>query len=365
MRGADQQQGSMLCLLSPEQRVPQHHPLRGIRRVADDAVKGLDPILDDMYSSTGRPSIPPERLLKSFVLMALYSVRSERLFCEQLDYNLLFRWFLDMDMVEDSFDHSTFSKNRQRLLDHGVAQHFFSQVVGHARGEGLLSDDHFTVDGTLIDAWASLKSFRPKDEPPPDQDTLDDPGNPTVDFRGEKRSNRTHRSATDPESRLMRKGKGKEAKLSYCLNALMENRNGLLVDFRVAQATGTAERQTALAMLEQSLPGSKRITLGADKGYDTWKFVTLCRILKVTPHVARNTGRKGGSSIDARTTRHEGYGISQRIRKRVEEIFGWTKTVGNFSKTRYLGQAKTQMAAYFVGAAYNLLRIAKLTEAPG
>ena len=223
MRGADQKQGSMLCLLSPEQRVPQNHPLRGIRRVADDAVKGLDSILDDMYSSTGRPSIPPERLLKSFVLMALYSIRSERLFCEQLDYNLLFRWFLDMDMIEDSFDHSTFSKNRQRLLDHGVAQHFFAQVVGYARGEGLLSDDHFTVDGTLIDAWASLKSFRPKGEPPTDQDSLDDPGNPTVDFRGEKRSNRTHRSTTDPESRLLRKGKGKEAKLSYCLNALMEN----------------------------------------------------------------------------------------------------------------------------------------------
>jgi hypothetical protein len=277
-------------------------------------------------------------LLKSFILMALYSIRSERLFCEQLDYNLLFRWFLDMDMVEDSFNHSVFSKNRQRLLDHGIAQLFFSQVVGYARGKGLLSDDHFTVDGTLIEAWASLKSFRPKGEKPSSPSSTDDAGNPTVNFRGETRSN---------------------------LNALMENKNGLLVDFRVAPATGMAERETALTMLDESLPGSKLITLGADKGYDTWKFVNLCRMRKVTPHVAQNTGRKGGSAIDGRTTRHPGYSVSQRIRKRVEEIFGWTKTVGNFAKTRYLGLAKTQLAAHFVGAAYNLLRVAKLQEATG
>jgi transposase len=365
MRGADQQQGSMLCLLSPDQRVPKNHPLRGIRLVADDALEGMDSVLDEMYSTTGRPSIPPERLLKSFILMALYSIRSERLFCEQLDYNLLFRWFLDMDMVEDSFNHSVFSKNRQRLLDHGIAQLFFSQVVGYARGKGLLSDDHFTVDGTLIEAWASLKSFRPKGEKPSSPSSTDDAGNPTVNFRGETRSNQTHRSTTDPESRLMRKGKGKEAKLSYCLNALMENKNGLLVDFRVAPATGMAERETALTMLDESLPGSKLITLGADKGYDTWKFVNLCRMRKVTPHVAQNTGRKGGSAIDGRTTRHPGYSVSQRIRKRVEEIFGWTKTVGNFAKTRYLGLAKTHLAAHFVGAAYNLLRVAKLQEATG
>ena len=365
MRGADQQQGSMLCLLSPDQRVPKNHPLRGIRLVADEALKGMDSVLDEMYSTTGRPSIPPERLLKSFILMALYSIRSERLFCEQLDYNLLFRWFLDMDMVEDSFNHSVFSKNRQRLLEYGIAQLFFSQVVVYARGKGLLSDEHFTVDGTLIEAWASLKSFRPKGEKRSDTDSIDDPGNPTVDFRGEKRSNQTHRSTTDPESRLMRKGNGKEAKLSYCLNALMENRNGLLVDFRVAPATGTAERDTALTMIDESLPGSKLITLGADKGYDTWKFVNLCRMRKVTPHVAQNTGRKGGSAIDGRTTRHPGYSVSQRIRKRVEEIFGWAKTVGNFAKTRYLGLVKTQLAAHFVGTAYNLLRVAKLQEATG
>jgi transposase len=365
MRGADQKQGNMLCLISPDLRVPKSHPLRSIRRVADEAFKEMDAVLAGMYSRTGRPSIPPERLLKSFVLMALYSIRSERLFCEQLDYNLLFRWFLDMDMVEDSFDHSSFSKNRQRLLDHGVAQKFFVQVVGYARKKELLSEDHFTVDGTLIEAWASLKSFKPKDEKPKENDPPDDPGNPSIDFKGQKRKNSTHASTTDPESLLMRNGKGKEAKLSYCLNALMENRNGLLMDFKLASATGTAERETALEMLDQSLPGSKRITLGADKGYDTFKFVTLCRLRKVTPHVTQNTARKGGSCIDARTTRHKGYQVSQRVRKRVEEIFGWAKTVGNFRKTRFVGLDKAQLAAYFVGAEYNLVRIAKLTEEPG
>jgi len=364
MRGEYAKQAAMVCLISPDQLVPPDHPLRRIKKLADGALKGLSPVFDQMYSRVGRPSIPPERLLKSLLLTALYSVRSERLFCEQLSYNLLFRWFLDMDMVGEGLDHSTFSKNRQRLLAHEVAGRFFAEVVGLARKQGLLSDEHFSVDGTLIDAWASLKSFRPKGESPGDRTPPDDPGNPSVDFRGEKRSNRTHQSTTDPEARLMRKSEGDKARLAYSLNALMENRNGLLVDFRVTEANPSAERDAAVEMLEQSLPGSKRLTLAGDKAYDTHMFVALCRLLTVTPHVAQNTTRKGGSAIDRRTTRHAGYSLSQRARKKIEEIFGWVKTTANFRRTRYRGQAKTQLAAYLVGAAYNLLRMARLLEDP-
>jgi len=291
--------------------------------------------------------------------MGFYTVRSERLFCEQLDYNLLFRWFLDMGLDEPSFDHSSFSRNRARLLKHDVAREFFARIVEYAQDLGLISDDHFTVDGTLIEAWASLKSFKPKDgsnDTPPD-----DPGNPTVNFHGERRSNATHESTTDPEARLARKGAGKEAKLCYSGNALMENRNGLLVDFQIVEANGTAERRTAIEMLDQSLPGTSRITLGADKAYDTTDFVSTCRALKVTPHVAANDRRPGGSALDRRTLRHSGYVISQQKRKRVEEIFGWIKTVANFRRTRYRGRELTQLAAYLVGAAYNLMRIARLT----
>jgi transposase len=362
MRGENTKQGSMLMLMSPETVVPADHPIRDIKKLADEALARLSPTFDAMYASVGRPSIPPERLLKAQLLMALYTVRSERQLCEQIAYNLLFRWFLDMDMVEPTFDPTVFTKNRDRLLEHDVAGEFFRAVVEQARSARLMSSDHFTVDGTLIDACASLKSFKkkdaPKKQPPPD-----DPGNPTVNFHGEKRSNETHASTTDPESKLARKGKNQEAKLRYSAHALMENRNGLLVDFRVAEANGRAECETALAMLDEYKEKAGSITVGADKGYDSHEFVAECRALNVVPHVAQNIHEHRGSAVDDRTTRHAGYAISQRIRKRVEEIFGWCKTVGGFRRTKYRGRQRTQMAAFLVGAAYNLLRITRLLPA--
>jgi transposase len=360
MRGEPTKQATMLSLVSPEQRVPANHPLRRVKKLADAALAKMSPIFDAMYAESGRPSIPPEFLLKATLLMAFYSVRSERLFCEQLDYNLMFRWFLDMSMLEDSFEHSVFSKNRERLLKHEASKVFFAEVVAQAREAKLMSDEHFTVDGTLIDAWASLKSFKNKDAKKSSGSDKDDPGNPSVDFHGEKRSNDTHESTTDPESRLARKGKGKEAKLSYSGHALMENRNGLLVDFRIEEANGTAERDVALEMLRDALPEAARATVAGDKGYDTKDFVAKCRELGITPHVAQNISVHRGSAIDGRTTRHAGYAVSQRIRKRVEEIFGWAKTVGCFRKTRYRGKERSQFAGYMIGTAYNLLRIAKL-----
>ena len=356
MRGADTKQSSMLCLMSPESMVPAKHPLRRVKRLADGVLAELSPSFDAMYSAIGRPSIPPERLLKATLLMAFYTVRSERLLCEQLDYNLLFRWFLDMDMTEPSIDHSTLSRNRERLLKHDVAGEFFRAVVDVARAEKLLSDEHFSVDGTLIEAWASLKSFRRKDEKPPKKDDGDgppeDPGNRWVDFHGEKRTNDTHESKTDPE-----------AKLSYSAHALMENRHGLLVDLRVAEANGRAEREVALEMLD-GLDTLGPVTVGADKGYDTRDFVAGARERKAVPHVAQNQHARRRSAIDGRVTRHPGYAVSQRIRKRIEEIFGWIKTIGGFRRTRFKGRERTQLAAHFVGAAYNLLRIAKLQVGP-
>jgi transposase len=362
MRGEERRQRSMLMVMNVEERVPEEHPLRRIKQLAEMVLKELSPIFDSMYSETGRPSIPPERLLKASLLMALYTVRSERLFCEQLNYNLLFRWFLDMELDEASFDHSSFSTNRTRLLEHEVAGEFFRGVVEQARALKLLSDEHFTVDGTLVEAWASLKSFKRKGEgagqPPAD------PGNPTVNFHGERRRNATHQSTTDPEALLARKGQGKEARLCYSANALMENRHALLVDFQVEPADGYAERRAALAMADERLAGGRRITLGGDKGYDTHDFVADCRALKITPHVAQNQGRRGGSALDARTVGHPGYAVSQWIRKRVEEAFGWMKTIGGLRKTRYRGRERVQMHAYLVAAAYNLLRIARLVPAP-
>jgi len=362
MRGEGRRQRSMLMVIDLEQRVPKEHPLRRIKQLTEAVLEELSAIFDQMYSAVGRPSIPPERLLKASLLMALYTVRSERLFCEQLEYNLLFRWFLDMELDEPSFDHSSFTTNRKRLLEHEVAGEFFRGVVEQARVLKLLSSEHFTVDGTLIEAWASLKSFKRKDQKP--GDGPDDPGNPTVNFHGERRSNQTHQSTTDPEALLARKGKGKEAKLYYSANALAENRNCLLIDFQVEPADGRAERRAAVAMADERLAGSRRITLGGDKGYDTREFVASCRELKVTPHVAQNLTRPGGSALDARTTRHQGYAVSQWIRKRIEESFGWMKTIGGLRKTRYRGCHRVQMHAYFVGAAYNLLRIARLVPAP-
>lgn len=351
----------MLSLVQPEQRVPADHPLRAVKKLADAALGDLEAVFTGMYSATGRPSIPPERLLKGTLLMALYTVRSERMFCEQLEYNLLFRWFLDMSMDEPGFDPTTFTKNRERLLKHDVAGEFFRAVVTQGRRANLMSREHFTVDGTLIEAWASMKSFRKKDESSEDRDPPDDKGNPTVNFRGEQRTNATHESERDPEAKLARKGDGKEAKLAFSQHVLMENRSGLIIDMRMAPATGTAEREMAIDMLGEANQCRQPITVGADKGYDTKEFVGVCRALKITPHVARNAGPRRRSAIDGRTTRHEGYRASQRIRKRVEEVFGWIKTVGNFRRTRYRGLARSNLAALFVGAAYNLLRIARLS----
>lgn len=354
MRGSSNPQSSMFLSVPVERRIPATHPLRAIKAYSDACLAELESTFEMMYSKGGRPSIPPERLLKSTLLMALYSIRSERLFCEQLEYNLLFRWFLDMDVNEPAFNHSTFSHNRERLLAHDVAKRFFGEVVGTAKQQGLVSDEHFTVDGTLIEAWASIKSFRPKDEddnPPPS-----DLGDTSVDFKGEKRSNKTHMSKTDPEARLARKGAGKEAKLSFAAHALMENRSGLLVDFAVTQATGHAERMAALGMLCFNAPLNKHATVGADKGYDTADFVDGARRLGITPHVAQ----KKHSAIDGRTASRAGYAISQKKRKLVEESFGWMKTVGQWRKTRYVGVQLNRMHGYMMAAAYNLVRMSRL-----
>ena len=347
----------MFSYLSPEGRVPHDHPLRPIRSITDVVLKGLSKRFDELYEDKGRPSIAPEKLLRALLLQVLYTIRSERLLMEQLAYNLLFRWFTGLNMDEEVWVPTVFSKNRDRLLEGDVARAFFEGVLGEARTAGLLSDEHFSVDGTLIEAWASQKSFRPKDETgsPPD----DDPGNPTVNFHGEKRGNATHESVTDPDARLARKSGGHEAKLAYCGNVLIENRNGLVVDTEVFPANGTAERDAALVMAER-LEGTRRVTLAADKGYDTREFVAETRGMKVTPHVAQNERRPGGSAIDERTTRHESYKVSQHKRKRIEEVFGWLKTVGALRKTRHRGIFKVGWVFTFAAAAYNLVRMRNL-----
>ena len=352
MRGKQEKQITMLSSLTPDQLVPQDHPIRRIKPIVDQALSELSPTFNRMYADLGRPSIPPEHLLKASLLIALYSIRSERQFCERLQYDLLFKWFLDLNIRDPAFDASSFSKNKARLLEHQVAREFLTAVVAEARRRKLLSEDHFTVDGTLLEAWASLKSIHPKDsgEPPKQGDR-----NPDVDFRGEPRTNDTHQSSTDPEARLARKGAGKEAKLCFAGHVLMDNRTGLVVDVTVTRATGIAERDTALDMIEK-VPGSRRITVGADKGYDTRDFVTACREMNVTPHVAR----RRWSIVDKRTTRHAGYQFSQRVRKRIEEIFGWVKTVGGGRKLRYKGVERNQLWAELTAAAYNLVRMAKL-----
>lgn len=361
MRGRRDAQVSMLTFIDPEARVPANHPLRTIKRVADEALAALSPEFDRMYAEGGRPSIPPERLLKASLLIALYSVRSERAFCEQLDYDILFRWFLDMDLMEPSFDATSFTKNRERLLRQRVGQQLFEHVAAFAAERGLLSDEHFTVDGTLIQAAASLKSFKRTDGNPPAQPP-DDPGNPSVDFHGERRTNATHQSTTDPQARLFRKGNSQEARLAFMAHALMENRHGLLVDFQVTQASGTAERDMARQLLQKAKTrGFHPSTVGADKNYDSRQCVEELRQLGITPHVAQNTSRRR-SAIDRRTTRYPGYVTSQRLRKRVEEIFGWMKTVGGFRQTRYRGLDRTGLAGYLVATAYNLVRLVKLLQ---
>jgi transposase len=357
MRGTDQQQNHIFSYISPEQRVRKDHPLRPIRGMVDEVLKELSPEFDKMYAKAGRPSIPPEQLFRALLLQMLYSVRSERLLMEQIDYNILFRWFVGLNLDDEVWDATTFTKNRDRLLEAEVAKEFLGRVVAQAREKGWISDEHFTVDGTLLEAWASVKSFQARNKkswPPPD-----DPGNPTVNFHGEKRSNQTHESKSDADAQLARKGPGKEAKLSYSGNLLVENRNGLIVDSRVWEATGTAERYAALDML-QDLPGDRRVTVGGDKGFDTAEFVRECRNLQVTPHVAQNQGRRGGSAIDGRTTWNVGYRISQRKRKRIEECFGWLKTIALLRKVRHRGTLKVDWIFTFACAAYNLVRMRNL-----
>jgi transposase len=361
MRGRDIQQSAMFSYVSPEARVPAEHPLRPIRLMVDIALKELSPAFSRMYVAFGRPSIAPEKLLRALLLQVLYTIRSERMLMEQLEYNLLFRWFVGLNADDPVWVPTVFSKNRDRLMEGDVAQKFFNRILAQAEAADLTSDEHFSVDGTLIEAWASQKSFQRKDGPeaaPPD-----DPGNPTINFRGEKRSNDTHESTTDPEARLARKSGGHESRLAYCGNVIMENRNGLVVDTELVQPSGTAERDAAMLMAER-IEGAERVTIAADKAYDTKDFVAEMRNLNVTPHVSQNEKRPGGSAIDGRTTRHAGYQLSQRKRKRIEEVFGWMKTVGMLRKTRHRSVFKVGWVFTFTAAAYNLVRMRNLLFPP-
>lgn len=355
MRGSTTRQATFTAI-TPDQKVPKNHPIRRIRALVEPVLKQLSPVFAEMYAVIGRPSIPPEHLLKATLLMTLYSVRSERQFCERLEYDLLFKWFMDLNLEDPAFDASSFSKNRARLLEHDVAGRFMQAVLEEARRRRLLSEEHFTVDGTLLEAWASLKSFRPKDEqePPPGAGR-----NPERDFRGQPRKNDTHASTTDAEARLYTKSKGQAAKLCFMAHALMENRSGLLLDILVSPATGTAERDGAITMLKRRPGIHKRATVAADKAYDTRDFIRQCREQDVTPHVAQNTTNRR-SAIDRRVTRHLGYAVSQRKRKLVEEGFGWMKTVGAARKLRYIGVLKNQFWMTMEAAAYNLVRMANL-----
>jgi transposase len=361
MRGIDHQQADMFSYLSPEQRVRKDHPLRTVRAMTEEILDSMSPLFDAMYAQFGRPSIAPEKLLRAQLLQMLYSVRSERLLMEEIDYSILYRWFVGLNLDEAVWDATRFTKNRDRLLEGAVAKEFLAQVVERAREAGLVSDEHFTVDGTLLEAWASLKSFQAKERKP--GSAPDDPGNPTVDFHGQKRSNESHESKTDPDAKLARKGPGKEAKLSYSGNLQVENRYGLIVNAELLEANGRAERDAALLMLEQ-VPGEGRITVGGDKGFDTAEFVAECRHMNVTPHVAQNTGRPGGSAIDARTTRRSGYAVSQKKRKRIEECFGWLKDIALLRKLKHRGLFKVAWIFTFAAAAYNLVRMRKLIPVP-
>jgi transposase len=345
----------MFSYLSPEERVPGDHPLRTVRVLVNEALARLSPRFESLYSSIGRPSVAPEKLLRAMVLQILYSVRSERLLMEQLEYNLLFRWFVGLAMDDPVWVPTVFTKNRDRLLQGDIAQAFFAEVLAQARAARLLSDEHFTVDGTLLEAWASPKSFKRRDGP--DARPPDDRGNPTVDFHGDKRRNATHQSTTDSDARLYKKGAGRPAQLSYLGHVLMENRHGLVVDTEVTPANGFGERDASVRMA-QRLPGNHRVTIGADKAYDMTEVVTTWRALKVTPHVAQYTpSPHRQSAIDARTTRHPGYAVSQLRRKRVEEIFGWMKTVGLLRKLRHRGGPKVGWIFTFTAAVYNLVRM--------
>jgi len=352
MRGDDRQDNELFLYGSLEERVPEKHPLRPVRVMVDAALESMSGRFDEMYAKAGRPSIAPERLLRALLLQALYSIRSERMLVEQLEYNLLFRWFVGLNMSEPAWNHAVFSKNRERLLAGDVAHELFACVVEQARALKLLSDEHFTVDGTLIEAWASHKSFKPKDGG-------DDEGS---DFRGQKRRNDTHQSTTDPEAKLYRKSNGQESKLAFLGHAMMDNRHGLVVDTRLTEANGRAEREAALAMAAHLPGGDKRITLGADKGYDTLDFVQGLRQHFVTPHVAQNTSGRS-SRIDERTTRHDGYVLSQKKRKLVEQVFGWIKTTAGLRQTKHRGRERVSWMFTFATAAYNMVRMRNIMEA--
>ena len=367
MRGEDARGEGLFSYVSCEARVPSDHPLRSIRAVVDEALEVLSPEFEQLYSKVGRPSIPPEKLLRALLLQAFFSIRSERQMMEQLDYNLLFRWFVGLPMDAAVWDASVFSKNRDRLLEGDIATQFLAAVLNQKRVRALLSQEHFSVDGTLIEAWASMKSFRPKDQPDDDPPA---PGrNAERDFKGEKRSNETHASTSDPDARLYRKGDRQSSRLCFMGHLLMENRNGLIVGATLTRASGTAEREAALDLLDRRRDRSKRrITLGADKAYDVSGFVAGLRARKVTPHIAidghlTKTGKRRKTAIDRRTTRHPGYAISQRIRKRVEEGFGWIKTTGGLAKTRHRGLPRVDWIFTLTAAAYNLVRIPKLLAA--
>ena len=362
MRGSSDPQLAMLSTVSTEDLIPADHPIRRIRVVVDSVLDELDPVFAEMYATGGRRSVPPESLLKATVLMAMYSIRSERAFCERLNYDLLFKWFLDMSIDDRAFDATTFTKNRQRLLDHQVADEFFAAVVAQAKLRRYMSSDHFSVDGTLLEAWASHKSFKPKDSGPDD----DGPKGRNVEqsWHGQKRSNDTHSSTTDPEARLYRKSNNTAATLCYSAHLLMENRSALIVDAELGTADGYAERSTAIEMLDR-LPASKRRrTIAGDKNYDTRNFVAEARQRGFTPHVAQNTSGNRRSAIDGRTTRHAGHAVSQRIRKRVEEPFGWIKTVGGGRKLRYIGQQRNRAWFKIEAAVYNVIRIVALDTQP-
>jgi transposase len=357
MRGKPEQQLAMLTSLSSEDLIPKDHPIRRIRRVIDEVLAEMDGEFDAMYSRIGRPSVPPEQLLKATILMALYSVRSERAFCERLNYDLLFKWFLDLPIDAKAFDATTFTKNRDRLLAAEVADRFFAAVVRQAKLRRYVSSDHFSVDGTLLEAWASHKSFKPNDGP--DGPAAPAGRNVEVDFHGQKRSNQTHRSTTDPEALLARKSAGTPARLCYAGHLLMENRNALIVDAELTQADGYAERATAIELLTRLPRRARRRTVAADKGYDTRAFVADCRQLGVTPHVAQHTNARR-SAIDGRTTRHPGHRTSQRTRPRIEEPFGWIKTIAGGRKLRYKGRQRNRAWFLLTTATYNLLRITAL-----
>jgi transposase len=360
MRGANVDQGGLFSYVSMEQRVPPTHPLRRVRTLLDEALGSMSRDFDRVYADGGRESVAPERLVRALVLQVLYSIRSERLLCEQLDYNLLFRWFVGLSMDDRIWDHSTFTKNRDRLIEAGVARKLLRRIGRRARREGLLSSEHFSVDGTLIEAWSAVKSMRRrdgKDDPPP-------PGrNPHVDFHGQPRTNQTHVAPHEPQAKLFRKGKGHLTKLYYMAHVLMEHRQGLPVDVEFTEATGFAERETGIRLMKRNKRRTG-CTLAADKAYDTRQFVAECRALGVTPHVAQNIKRDGGSAIDARTTRHGGYLASQRLRKRIEEAFGWGKDGRPMRKMRVRGYRSAGFMTVLTIGCHSLLRVAKLLPEP-